>query len=80
YMDDMVLWHTDKEQLLEIGHRYREYFEEQMALTLKPFCLNRSVKGLPLFFVRPGSEPICRKRKQYRWWAYPSLKSVWQIP
>jgi len=68
YMDDMVLWHTDKEQLLEIGHRYREYFEEQMALTLKPFCLNRSVKGLPFlgYLVYPDTTLLAqRSRKRY---------------
>ena len=47
YMDDMVLWHYDKEALLEIGYRFTEYLAGELRLQLKPFCLNESRKGLP---------------------------------
>ena len=46
YMDDMVLWHHDKELLLEIGYRFQEYIARELLLQLKPFCLNESRKGL----------------------------------
>lgn len=47
YMDDMVLWHHDKEALLEAGYRYKDLTETHLKLTLKPFCLNTCERGLP---------------------------------
>ena len=47
YMDDMVLWHHDKETLLATGYRFQEYFAKELLLELKPFCLNETRKGLP---------------------------------
>jgi len=47
YMDDMVLWHHDKEELLAIGYRFQEFIARELLLELKPFCLNEPRKGLP---------------------------------
>ena len=47
YMDDMVLWHHKKEDLLEIGYRFQEFIAKELQLVLKPFCLNEASKGLP---------------------------------
>jgi len=47
YMDDMVLWHHDKEKLLVIGYRFQEFIARELLLELKPFCLNENRKGLP---------------------------------
>ncbi len=47
YMDDMVLWHDDKEVLLKAGKRFKAFIEGRLKLELKPFCLNKAVKGLP---------------------------------
>jgi RNA-directed DNA polymerase len=47
YMDDMVLWHHDKEELLAIGYRFQEFIARELLLELKPFCLNETRKGLP---------------------------------
>jgi len=47
YMDDMVLWHHDKEALLAIGYRFQECIAKELLLELKPFCLNEPIKGLP---------------------------------
>ena len=47
YMDDMVLWHHDKEELLAIGYRFQEFITRELQLVLKPFCLNEARKGLP---------------------------------
>ena len=47
YMDDMVLWHNDKEVLINAGLQFQQYSQCNLKLTLKPFCLNRNSQGLP---------------------------------
>lgn len=47
YMDDLVLWHDRKEVLLNAGLSLQQYAETKLKLTLKPFCLNQSSRGLP---------------------------------
>lgn len=67
YMDDMVLWHNDKERLLETGYRFQEFVARELDLELKPFCLNATTKGLPflgyrLFSDRVWLSPRSKKR------------------
>lgn len=47
YMDDMVIWDNDKNTLLNIGKAFQVFIEANLSLTLKPFCLNYTHKGLP---------------------------------
>lgn len=47
YMDDMVIWSNDKNMLLKIGNAFQSFIETELFLTLKPFCLNSTDKGLP---------------------------------
>jgi len=47
YMDDMVIWSNDKNSLLKIGNDFQLFIETELSLTLKPFCLNSTYKGLP---------------------------------
>ena len=47
YMDDIVLWHNNKKILLNAGASLKEYSESELKLTLKPFCLNQNLQGLP---------------------------------
>jgi RNA-directed DNA polymerase len=47
YMDDVILWHNDKNALLEMGYQFQNYTETFLKLHLKPFCLNQNTKGLP---------------------------------
>ncbi len=47
YMDDMVLWANDKELLLQFGKEFQRFINEFLLLTLKPFTLNSTLKGLP---------------------------------
>jgi hypothetical protein len=47
YMDDMVMWHQDKDALLDLGYRIKDFIARELLLVLKPFCLNGSSKGLP---------------------------------
>ena len=68
YMDDMVLWHDDKQALLEAGHRFRDFAAERLALELKPFCLNRNEAGLPFlgYLLYPGHTRLGkRSRRRY---------------
>ena len=68
YMDDMVLWHDDKEVLLEAGRHFQEYVETRLKLVLKPFCLNRSAIGLPFlgYLLYPDTIRLAqRSRKRY---------------
>ena len=59
-MDDAVLWHHGKEALLEIGYRFQDYLARELLLQLKPFCLNKSKKGL-LF---PDGVRLARRSKK----------------
>lgn len=84
YMDDMVLWHDDKQQLLDSGCRLNAYIENCLFLTLKPFCLNQNSKGLPFlgYLLFPAatrlgkrsSRRFIKKSKKYQdflesgWW------------
>lgn len=56
YMDDLVFWHDDKTALLQAGRRFHNYAQEQLKLTLKPFCLNRTDRGMPFlgYLIYPG--------------------------
>ena len=47
YMDDMVIWSNDKNMLLKIGNEFQSFIESLLSLSLKPFCLNSTDKGLP---------------------------------
>ena len=47
YMDDMVLWGNDRNRLLDTGRRFQHKAAELLQLPLKPFCFNRSSKGMP---------------------------------
>jgi retron-type reverse transcriptase len=47
YMDDMVLWSNNKNELLEKGKQFEEFIAAKLKLTLKYFCLNKTIIGLP---------------------------------
>lgn len=47
YMDDMVLWHDDKDMLLDRANLFIGFIEQQLNLELKPICMHKTVKGLP---------------------------------
>ncbi len=68
YMDDMVLWHNDKEALLEVGRRFKDFVEAQLKLELKPFCLNKNTAGLPFlgYLLYPNGIRLAqRSRKRF---------------
>lgn len=47
YMDDMVLWHDDKEALKQARQEITAYVEARLQCRLKPSLLNFSSRGLP---------------------------------
>ena len=52
YMDDMVLWSNDKEQLKSAFKVIRDFVREELSCELKPLLLQRSSKGLPFLGYR----------------------------
>lgn len=47
YMDDMVLWHQDKERLLQMEFMMKEFCRQELKLELKQPVLQSASKGLP---------------------------------
>lgn len=47
YMDDMVLWHDDKSELLCKSKALSAFIEGSLKMTLRPVCINATGKGLP---------------------------------
>ncbi len=47
YMDDMVIWGSDKSVVLEQYRQSECFISERLRLELKPPCIHNSIKGLP---------------------------------
>lgn len=47
YMDDLVLWHKDKECLIQGYHRLVRFVGDKLQLTWKTPLINRPSRGLP---------------------------------
>lgn len=52
YMDDMVLWADDRLALRCMEARLRTFCKSELALELKPACLNRTRKGVSMLGYR----------------------------
>jgi RNA-directed DNA polymerase len=84
YMDDMVLWHNDKNTLLDFGYGLEEFIARELLLELKPFCLNESRKGLPFLgylLFADRVRLVRRSKKRFidtsRLYAYNLQAGVW---
>jgi len=66
YMDDMVLWHPEKEALRTAKSAVADYLETELRLSLKPEALNRSSSGLPFlgYHIFPHHVRLLQKSKQ----------------
>lgn len=66
YMDDMVLWHDDKEVLKLALSDIRAYISNELEGELKPEVLNRSAHGLPFLGYRifPHNVRLTQQSKQ----------------
>lgn len=47
YMDDMVFWTHNKDELIKIRDGFISYIQNKLNIEVKPDCLNSSDKGLP---------------------------------
>lgn len=52
YMDDMVLWHNDKDTLILAGKSIEKYLTEDLLLGLKTNALNSNIHGLSFLGYR----------------------------
>lgn len=69
YMDDMVLWDYNKNDLIEKGNALDSFFRNELKLQLKPFCLNHCKRGLPFlgYVIFPEKMHLnLRSRKRFR--------------
>lgn len=66
YMDDMVLWHHDKQALLEAQPQFMAFLKNRLELDCKPPCINRHDKGLPFlgYVVFPCCVRLNKNSKQ----------------
>lgn len=65
YMDDMVLWHGDREALKAFRDEISVYVEGRLQCSLKPEILNACKNGLPFlgYQLRPGHTRLLHKSK-----------------
>lgn len=66
YMDDMVLWHNDKEVLLSITRALTSFIKESLGMTLRTPCINSTDKGVPFlgYVLFPGRVRLNRHSKK----------------
>lgn len=66
YMDDLVLWHTDKAALHTAFVAIKAYIQDELKATLKPELLNRTTHGLPFlgYHVFPHHVRLLQQSKQ----------------
>ena len=66
YMDDVVLWHDNKEKLKAAHYAIQEYIGEKLLCELKPEQLNRCSTGLPFlgYHVFPQQTRILQQSKR----------------
>lgn len=46
YMDDMIMWDNDRENLIRRARELDHFLKNLFTLTLKPLCINATSKGL----------------------------------
>ena len=65
YMDDIVLWHNNKESLKDTGFKLLNYTEYALELKAKPFCLNRNSQGLPFlgYLLSPDKTRLAHRSR-----------------
>ncbi|MBN1467018.1 RNA-directed DNA polymerase [candidate division KSB1 bacterium] len=84
YMDDLALWHDDKEILKKAGMAIEDYSAHKLALILKPFCMNQSSYGLPFLGyliypdrIRLAHRSVNRFVKKLRTYEYQLHEGMW---
>ena len=77
YMDDIILWSNERDELIEKGSLFEKFITDNLLLKLKPFVLNKTEHGLPAlgFMVYPdkillnarSKKRFATKLKQYEY-------------
>ena len=69
YMDDFIIWHDNKEILMDMGKKASMFLAERLGLSLKTSDLNRCTKGLSFvgYLIFPEKTHLAaRSRKRYQ--------------
>ena len=66
YMDDFVIWHNSKQEIIETGNKIEQFLTKQLALTLKYKKLNQTTHGLSFLSYRlfPNKLILTQKAKK----------------
>lgn len=66
YMDDVILWSNNKEDLLNVKNKYYSYTKEYLKLELKPIVINNCIHGLPFlgYLIYPNKNYLAQKSKK----------------
>jgi retron-type reverse transcriptase len=66
YMDDMVLWGNNKQQLLQVMQRFIYYLKNHLGLEVKEPCIHKTKQGLPFlgFVMYPFGIRLNKRSKQ----------------
>lgn len=66
YMDDLVLWHNQKDWLKTAHHAIADFLETKLLCELKPELLNATVRGLPFvgYLVHPHHIWLTQRSKR----------------
>ena len=68
YMDDMLLWHDDRQNLKEIERLFRHFVAEKLSLELKPAEVRRVTTGIPYLGCRIWPTHVELNRRSKRRW------------
>jgi RNA-directed DNA polymerase len=84
YMDDMVLWHHSKYELLCRTEKFIDYISNTLKLEVKPMCLQPVHKGLPFvgYVLFPDSTRLSKQSKQrfqkkWRYYHQNLYEGIW---
>ncbi|XZE52165.1 reverse transcriptase domain-containing protein [Planctomycetaceae bacterium SH139] len=68
YMDDMVLWHHDRQELFRVREACRDLSQDRLGLDLKVSEVRRCEKGIPLLGCQVFPTHIELSRRSRRRW------------
>ena len=84
YMDDIVFWASEKEELIDKGKLYKNFINTNLKLTYKQNELNKTITGLPFLGYRLyKSEIRLSKRSKIRYkqriyeYSYKFKTGIW---
>ncbi|MEI6143331.1 MAG: RNA-directed DNA polymerase [Mariniphaga sp.] len=69
YMDDFVIWHNDKDLLIDMANQVTLFLNEKLELQLKTSFLNRTSQGLTFlsYLIYPEKTLLAaRSKKRYK--------------